>query len=397
LHRIELAPRTTQLGLVETQDVYLGLSVPEILQQKLELHGFESEDVSTRLRDGYATRELIVQYGESDLAFVSRLAEEAGITLVFDADGDTDRLLLVDATSAFEELDAPLRYVERGEEDGLFDLATERCRIPSSYYVQDYNDRTPLVDPVGQHALEGEAAGGVVEYGSHARTPDEAAAIAKRRAEERLCRKIVHTATTTHLGALVGRRFRIADAPGLDERERLLGVAIEHELRLPVDGDATGVNAVYRGTLTALSGEVPFRPARTTPRPRMPGVVTGIVQPGPNGEVGGVARLTDDGRYTVQLHFDTADRSNQKASHPIRMAQPFAGRGNGMHFPLVPGTEVVVAFANGDPDRPVIVGALPNPLSPNPIGADEAHTHRIRSAAGVTLEFGIATRTAASR
>lgn len=389
-HTIELVPSATQLTLVETQDVYLELSTPEIVLQKLELHGFDGGAVASRLRETYPKRELVVQYAESDLVFVSRLAEDAGITLLFDSDHDGagDRLVLVDATDAFEQLEAPLPYVDRGEEDGVFELRTERRRIPSSYYVQDHNELTPLLDPVGQHALEGEAAGGIVEYGSHARTPVEAAAIARRRAEERLCRKRIFTMTTTHLGPLVGRRFCISEAPGLDEQERLLGASIEHDLRLPVDGDAPDARPVYRAKLTAVSAEVPFRPARTTPRPRMPGVVTGIVQPGPDGEVGGIARLTEDGRYTIQLHFDTADRSNQKASHPIRMAQPFAGHGNGMHFPLVPGTEVLVAFTNGDPDRPVIVGALPNPLSPSPVTHKEPTANRITTAGGIGIEFG---------
>ncbi len=33
-----------------------------------------------------------------------------------------------------------------------------------------------------------------------------------------------------------------------------------------------------------------------------------------------------------------------------------------MHFPLLKGTEVVLSCVNGDIDRPIIVGAVPNPL-----------------------------------
>ena len=67
-------------------------------------------------------------------------------------------------------------------------------------------------------------------------------------------------------------------------------------------------------------------------------------------------------------------------SRPVRMAQPHSGAGHGMHFPLRPGVEVAVVFANGDPDRPVIVGALDNPATPSPT-ADKNSRHNILSTA----------------
>ena len=50
-------------------------------------------------------------------------------------------------------------------------------------------------------------------------------------------------------------------------------------------------------------------------------------------------------------------KKNGKASAPIRMAQPYAGTGHGMHFPLHKGTEVLLTFIDGDPDRPIIAAA----------------------------------------
>ena len=68
--------------------------------------------------------------------------------------------------------------------------------------------------------------------------------------------------------------------------------------------------------------------------------------------------------------------------------QPFAGPSQGMHFPLRPGTEVLVAFVDGDLDRPVIVGAVPNEITPSPVTSKDAHMHRIASHHGLLIEFG---------
>lgn len=389
-YRLRLVPRAFRLTLVETQEVFLDLTVPQILARKLEMHGLGAADVELRLLGTYAPRELVVQYGESDLAFISRLAEHLGISFFFEHEGGHDKLVLTDHAAGFRPVlgfeAVPFR--PRGEAVDVFSLEVTTDLLPGTYFIQDYNYRTPKLDLTGQHVAQPERDGGIVEYGSHVKSPDEAARLAQIRAEERLARERVFEGKSSRPTLSAGRRVALLDHPRLAQREELLLVEVEHEASFPLFGEAGAAAHGYRNTFRAIASSVVFRPARRTPKPRIPGVVTGVVQPGPGGETGGIARLDGEGRYTIQLHFDTAQPGQQKASHPVRLAQPFAGEGNAMHFPLLPGTEVLVAFANGDPDRPVIVGAMPNPTSPSAVVADEAHTHRIRSSQGVIIEFG---------
>jgi type VI secretion system secreted protein VgrG len=168
----------------------------------------------------------------------------------------------------------------------------------------------------------------------------------------------------------------------------LLIVEVEHEGRWPLFDDAPeDAELHYTNSFKAISAEKTYRPPRRTPRPRIHGVVTGIVQPLPGADVGAVARLDEHGRYVVQIHFDTAPPGGQKASHAVRMAQPYAGPNHGMHFPLRPGAEVLLGFVDGDPDRPIILGAVPNAIAPSPVAAANANTHRISTAAGVVIEI----------
>jgi type VI secretion system secreted protein VgrG len=75
----------------------------------------------------------------------------------------------------------------------------------------------------------------------------------------------------------------------------------------------------------------------------------------------------------------------------MRMAQPHAGEGYGQHFPLRPGAEVLVGFLCGDPDRPVILGAVPNPIQASPVIASKdsepLDVNRIKTRSGVIIEI----------
>jgi len=79
------------------------------------------------------------------------------------------------------------------------------------------------------------------------------------------------------------------------------------------------------------------------------------------------AEIDDQGRYKVILPFDQSGNKDGKASRWVRMAQPYAGSEYGMHFPLHKGAEVLLTFVDGDPDRPIISGSVPNPETTSPV------------------------------
>jgi type VI secretion system secreted protein VgrG len=382
---LRIAPRAYALSMVETSETFLHTTVPALVAQKLEATGLDS-DSDFRLLGDYPLREFIVQYQETDLAFVSRLTEHLGVSYFFEHGESTARLVFADDAQSFGRVaGGVVHYRSRGEASGIFELRAERTLVPGFHSVHDYNYRTPLVDLSSEHSIENGFAGGRIEFGSHHKTPAEGAALARVRAEECRAGELVYVGRSTVPTLAAGHRVQVEGHPELGTID-LLVTEVEHSASQVVAGfDAP--EAGYENRFKAILAGRTYRPARVTPKPRISGVVIGLVDPGPGTSEGRYANLDAEGRYLVRFFFDTTCRSDRATSRPVRMLQNHAGEGYGTHFPLKPGTEVAIAFVGGDPDRPIIVGAIPNALTPSPVTATNPGVHRMRTSRGVTIDL----------
>ncbi|MDQ3066134.1 MAG: type VI secretion system tip protein VgrG, partial [Actinomycetota bacterium] len=129
-----------------------------------------------------------------------------------------------------------------------------------------------------------------------------------------------------------------------DGKYLITGVSHSYEHR----GDRIG----YSNTFTCIPAGLPFRSPQTTPRPDV-GAQTAVVV-GPPGETSFSDKY---GRIKVRFHWDSEGAS----SHWVRVAQPAGG-----YFLPEVDDEVLVAFEHGDPDRPVVIGAVWNAQKPPP-------------------------------
>lgn len=385
--RLRVVPRAHQLRLVHTHDVYLDASAVDLARLKLSLVGLGDDDVSVTVVDPPRAREFVVQYREDDLSFVRRLLEHEGISFFFDHTEDRDRVVLTDYSGGFPPLGegTPIHYHPGGEERGVYSLHEETRIVPADYLVYDYNERTPALDISGTYALETGFAGGIFEYGGDVKTPDEAGVLARVRAGELESTRRTFAGEATVPSLEAGRRVALDGHPAIDEE--LVITSVSHEATLPVFGRRAASDVGYRCSFRAVPASVRFRPPRVTPRPRISGVLPGVVQAPPGTAPNGIAPVDEHGRYLVRFYFDTRDRQGERASLPVRFAQLFAGPSYGTHFPLRTGTEVLVAFVDGDPDRPLIVGAVHNTTSPSPVVRKSATKNRIRTASGILIEF----------
>lgn len=384
-YRLRLAPRAHRLTLVELQEIYLDLSLPEIIRQKLDLVGL-GEAVEFRLIDEYDKRELVTQYRETDCSFIARLTEHVGVSFVFDHSGGEDKLVFADHMAGFaahaDPVEVPFR--ERGDRCDVFRIAATTQLIPATYAVQDYNYRTPLVHLSSVHELGTGYAGGVIEYGTHFKTPAEGDRFARIRAEEREATRKVFEGESDRCTFSAGARFRLSGHAALEDTDFLL-TEVAHRAVQPADQAGAPQKLTYSNSFKAVPASSPYRPPRRTPRPRIHGLLNAIIDAAD--APGRLAKLDPEGRYTVQFIFDTAASAREKASRPVRMIQNHAGPGYGTHFPLKPGIEVLLAFIDGDPDRPIIVGSVPNPTTPTPVTAVNATKNQIKTRSGVVFEI----------
>jgi type VI secretion system secreted protein VgrG len=388
---ITVVPRIWRMSMVRTQELFLDHSVVDVIKSKLELVGLsEGTDFVFRLSRSYPKREFIVQYKETDLAFMNRLTEHLGISYYFEHEAGLDRIVFVDDVNSFgvtDEDDAGAHFHHRGEETGIFEWHSRRQMIPESFICDDYNYRTPQIELLSATSLgDNGDAGAVVEHGTHFKTTDEGVTMATVRSEEQLSQRLVHRGRSEISRFGAGLVFELQDHPRAEGK--MLLVEVEHEAEQSVSiGLGSGTERTYRNRFRCIAGDINYRPPRITPRPRIHGVITGIIESDATREVGKFARIDDQGRYWVKFLFDYAPPGERKASHPVRRLQPTAGPNYGMHFPLRPGIEVLIAFVDGDPDRPLIVGAVPNPLTQTPVDASVATKNRLKTESGVLFEI----------
>jgi len=394
-YRVVMTPKLWRLSLTRHNQVFLNKTIPEIIAACLQDGGLTALDYELRLQKDYPPWEYICQYGESHLDFVSRWLEHEGLYYYFEDTDKGEKVIITDSSLAHSAMPQGLNLtylppsgLESAHRDEV--ISAFACRqqlLPQTVILKDYNYRRPSLELTAKAQVHPEGHGEVYSYGEHFRTPEEGQALAKIRAEEINCweRRFEGESSVPYLRP--GYLFKLTDHYRKSFHQEYLTVLITHagnQAGYTLSGLGAELaegerETYYRNTFTALPAEVQFRPERKTPKALLHGFLNARIDAASSGQY---AELDDQGRYKILLPFDKSGRKDGKASAWVRMMQPYAGSDHGMHFPLHKGTEVMLAFIDGDPDRPVIAGAVPNPETPSLINSDNQTKSRIVSSSG---------------
>ncbi|MBA2479297.1 MAG: type VI secretion system tip protein VgrG [Planctomycetes bacterium] len=398
-YRLTLVPALWRSSLNAGSRIFMGSSAPQIVERLLNAVGFTQEDYDLRLdAERYPKREYIVQYGESDLHFISRLLEHEGIFYYFVHREGRSQLVLGDSPDACERLPEPATFRQSQQSDtqaglahwnqpeAIHGMSCRQSAVAAEIVLQDYNYRSPDRALLAKGRIADKAAFGTIySYGDHYKDRDEGASYARVRSEEIACGRRVFTGHGDVRSFRTGSSFSLQDHYRDDFNAGYLLTEVDHRGSQVVDrGSGVIQTSSYENRFACIRDDVPFRPRRTTPKPRIAGALNALIDAAGAGEY---AELDDQGRYKVRLPLDLDDRASGDGSRFVRMAQPYAGEDMGMHFPLHKGTEVLLTHVNGDPDRPVIAGAVSNPGTANVVRDRNQSQGVLRSAGHNELRF----------
>lgn len=374
-YEVRLEPRMALLTRSRQNAIYQNQTVPQIVEKILrERHQMRGQDFVFNLKSEYPAREQVMQYGEDDLTFVSRLLSEVGIWFRFATDArlKIEVIEFYDDQSGYERgLTLPLRHPSGlfdGETEAVWGLNTAYSVVEKNVTTRDYNYRTTTAEMMteqhdatgGDNTTYGEAyhyADNFLQKGDK-EAAESGAFYARIRHERYLNEQAILKGQSTSSLLMPGLEIRVQgdDAPAVFRK----GVLI------------TGVTASaardrsYELTFTAIpySERYGYRPA-LIPRPVMAGTLPARVTSTVKNDI--YAHIDKDGRYRVNLDFDRDAWKPGYESLWVRQSRPYAGDTYGLHLPLLAGTEVSIAFEEGNPDRPYIAG----------VKHDSAHTDHV--------------------
>lgn len=357
-----LVPEVSRLTLRQNCRIFQNKSAPDIISEVLDSAGIQPKTIRKSLSGSYAAREYCVQYRESDWAFISRLLEEEGAFYFFEHKDSGHTLVLADSPSVHEPIpgDAHIPFhsptgalAARFQHVSRFRYA-ERVR-PGKVSLRDYNFKKPslALDESSQADADDDLE--IYAYPGAFDAPSAGAGLAKRRLEALQATRKTAGGQGVCPRFLPGAKFTLTDHVRDDFNREYLLIRVLHQGFEPsFESSGDGSQAPYENRFTVIPVNVPFRPAPTTPKPTISGIQTAIVT-GPGGEE---IHTDEHGRIKVQFHWDRQGKQNENSSCWIRVAQLWAGAGwGGLFLPRI-GQEVVVDFLEGDPDRPLVVGAV---------------------------------------
>jgi len=371
---IVLEPFLALLGnQFRTHRFFVNKSVPEVVSEVLTEHGLKGWEYEFTLKGDYPKREQINQYQESDLEFIERLLAEVGIFYFFTLQPDTQTEVVhfADKQSAWTfgkslPLSSPSGMNDNAAES-VWGVNVQQNVVERSVTASDYNHReaqnilTSVPADMTRGGGEGNTYGDVYHYRPrHLERGDKITPAAETgNFWARLEHERFLSTQTTVTGSSTDHT--LGPAQVLTITEMAIPPTLPRETENGVVIIRTGYSASRKNALKVAWVAMPYyenrcwRPAAKK-RPVVSGTLTARVTSAKDSDI--YAWQDASGMYRVKFDADRDDKRQGMESMPVRFAKPYGGDKYGFHFPLIQGTEVAIAFHEGDPDRPYIAHAM---------------------------------------
>ncbi|MBX4816313.1 type VI secretion system tip protein VgrG [Klebsiella variicola] len=369
-YALTLQPRLALLNRSHQNAIYQDQSVPQIVEKILrERHGLRGQDFLFSLTKTYPRREQVMQYGEDDLRFITRLLGEVGIWFRFTADTrlHIDVAEFCDSQQGYEKgltlPSVPPSGQQSAGVDAVWEMACRHRVVEQQVSTRDYNYREATADMSAQvDVTRGETTtfGEAYHWGDNYLTagnahdrhpaPESGAFYARLRHERYLNGQTRMQAITSCPTLCPGQVLKVTGGEEVagEFADGVLITAMHSHARRDAD-----FAVEFAGIPD--SPDVGYRPEPGA-RPVMAGTLPARVTSTRENDTYG--HIDKHGRYRVNMLFDRARWETGFESLWVRQSRPYAGDTYGLHLPLLAGTEVAIGFEDGNPDRPYIAGVL---------------------------------------
>ncbi len=377
-YQATLVPKLWLETLSQSSQIYKKQTIIEIINRELIDAGLVNDiDFVIDTQKTYLIQEYVCQFQESNFNFISRLMEYYGIYYYFIHSSSGSKLVISDQQN-YDNLHDSYPEVGNNSEclfnanptgnavySSITSLMQSTNKTVEAVAIRDYDPTQPSLT---MEATEGSSDSRLTLHlaGENISDSNEVSTLAQIRLEEINTDKNVFDGKSGICALAPGHLFSVLNHPMPNLNNNYLLVGVIHKGSVP---DSTaGENVLtapqYENEYRAILSDVVFRPKQVTPRPYFSGTQTGFIYSEQNHPLS--AEIDKQGRYRVKLQF--IDSSvKEESSCWMRMSQPGAGTKDGLFIPLKGGTEVLISFINGNPDLPVIQGALSNAEFPSQV------------------------------
>ncbi|MEI7267704.1 type VI secretion system tip protein VgrG [Pectobacterium versatile] len=377
-YQAEVRPALWRLGLRTNARIFQAQKPEAIIGALLEEAGIT--DYAFALRNEHAVREYCVQYRESDLAFITRLAAEEGLYFFHEFEEGKHRLVFADDAGALAKgPELFFNLATQGLSEGAY---VRRFRYAEAVRtaevaLKDYSFKTPAYGLL-HNKMSGELehqreSYQHFDYPGRFKQDPSGKAFTGYRLDALRAGAMTGSGESNAAELMPGSSFTLTEHPNLTLNIAWQLVAITHSGQQPqaLEEESCGEPTTYSNSFEVVKASTTWR-ADLPYKPMVDGPQIATVV-GPAGEE---IYCDQYGRVKLQFPWDRYGASDDQSSCWVRVSQGWAGGQYGLiAIPRI-GHEVIVSFLEGDPDQPIVTGRTfhaTNP-SPYPLPANKTRT-----------------------
>ncbi|MBP2837310.1 type VI secretion system tip protein VgrG [Dickeya parazeae] len=367
-YQAEVRPALWRLGLRTNARIFQTQKPDEIITELLQEAGIS--DFAFALRHDHAVREYCVQYRESDLAFINRLAAEEGLFYFHEFEAGKHRVVFADDAGALTKgPELFFNLATQGLSEGAYVRRFRYAEAVSTAEValKDYSFKTPayglLHNKMSSELDHQRESYQHFDYPGRFKQDPSGKAFTGYRLDALRAGAMTGAGESNAAELMPGSTFTLTEHPNPAFNLAWQVVAVTHSGQQP-----QALEEESGGEPTTISNSFEVVKATTTWRAAMPykPMVDGPQIATVVGPAGEEIYCDEFGRVKLQFPWDRYGASDDQSSCWVRVSQGWAGGQYGLiAIPRI-GHEVVVSFLEGDPDQPIVTGRTFHATNPSP-------------------------------